>query len=131
MFNLKSNCMNQFKDSGNGIVNRSFKFSLKIIDYCTVLENNKKQTMAYQLFRSGTSIGANVAEAQHAESMPDFIHKMKIASKEASETAYWLSLCKESAHYPDPETLIYELEPIIKIVNKIIITSKHKIADKP
>lgn len=108
----------------NGIVNRSFQFSLRIIDYCIVLENNRRYSMSYQLFRSGTSIGANVAEAQQAESRADFIHKMKIASKEASETLYWLQLCNDSQQYPDCIDLLTELQPIIKILNKIIVSAK-------
>ena len=80
--------------------------------------------MSYQLFRSGTSIGANVAEAQNAESKSDFIHKMKIASKEAAETLYWLRLCNESGIYPHCHDMILELEPIIKIISRIIISSK-------
>ena len=56
--------------------------------------------MANQLFRSGTSIGANVKEAQGAESKGDFRHKGKVAYKEAEETEYWLSLCKHAKNYP-------------------------------
>ena len=67
--------------------------------------------MASQLFKSGTSIGANTWEAQNGESMADFIHKFKIAAKEADETLYWIELCKASTHYPNPnETLFSELE---------------------
>ena len=61
--------------------------------------------MANQLFKSGTSIGSNVREAQNAESKADFIHKMKIAAKEADETEYWLGLCNESKNYPKTEEL--------------------------
>ncbi len=111
----------------NGIVRRSFQFSLRIIDYCLVLENNRRFNMSYQLFKCGTSIGANVAEAQNAESKIDFIHKMKIASKEASETEYWLKLCIQSEHYPDCRDLLDELEPMIKIISRIIITSKNSL----
>ena len=62
--------------------------------------------MANQLFRSGTSIGANVKEAQNAESKADFIHKMKISIKEVEETEYWLLLCKHSKEYPDTDMLL-------------------------
>ena len=114
---------NQFHPE-NGIVKRSFQFSLRIIEYCYVLENNRRFNMSYQLFRCGTSVGANVAEAQNAESKSDFIHKMKIASKEASETEYWLKLCLQSPNYPDCQDLLEELEPMIRIIGRIIITSK-------
>lgn len=77
-------------DKGNIIVSKTIEFSLLIIKYCEVLEREKKYVIARQLLRSGTSIGANVFEAQNAESKIDFVHKMKIAAKEASETLYWL-----------------------------------------
>ena len=78
--------------------------------------------LAKQLMRSGTSIGANVKEAQNAESKADFIHKMKIAMKEADETEYWLFLCNELKNYPNCESLLFELLEISKILNKIIST---------
>ena len=61
--------------------------------------------MANQLLKAGTSIGANIREAQNSESKADFIHKMKIAAKEADEAEYWLELCRQSANYPDPGEL--------------------------
>jgi four helix bundle protein len=75
-------------DKPNIIVDKTIDFSLSIIKYCEVLENQKKYIIARQLLRSATSIGANVFEAQNAESKADFIHKMKIAAKEASEVLY-------------------------------------------
>ncbi len=72
----------------NLIVDLTFKFSLKIISFTEKLETEKKFNMANQLFRSGTSIGANVCEAQGAQSKVDFKHKCKIAYKEAEETRY-------------------------------------------
>ncbi len=76
--------------------------------------------------KSGTSIGANVREAQNCESKPDFIHKFKIAAKEADETEYWLLLCKYSENYPFDEFLFDEIKEIQKIINSIINTSKSK-----
>lgn len=72
----------------NLIVNLTFQFALDIIAFCGILEQSRKYNLASQLFRSGTSIGANVSEAQGAESKADFIHKMKIAYKESEETKY-------------------------------------------
>ena len=66
----------------------SFQFALDIIQYVQELEESKKFVIARQLLRSGTSIGANVRESQNAESRLDFIHKLKIAAKEAEETEY-------------------------------------------
>jgi four helix bundle protein len=112
-------------DKENIIVTMTFEFALQIITYTTELENERKFNMANQLFRCGTSIGANVHEAQNAESKADFIHKMKIAAKEADETLYWLNLCETANSYysPSNEPKI-NLESIIKILSKIIGTSK-------
>jgi four helix bundle protein len=68
-------------DKDNIIVNKTINFSLAIINYCEVLEQKKKFVIAKQFLRSATSIGANVFEAQNAESKADFIHKMKIAAR--------------------------------------------------
>jgi len=84
----------------------------------------KKFVIANQLLKSGTSIGANVHEAQNAESKNDFIHKFKIAAKEIEETKYWLLLCKESKHYPECDFLIDDLHEIDKIITTILSTSK-------
>lgn len=76
------------KIKNNLIVDLSLTFSLQIIDFTELLESKRKFTMANQLFRSGTSIGANIRESQNAESKADFIHKLKISAKEAEETEY-------------------------------------------
>lgn len=78
--------------TGNQVVDLTFMFSLNIIAYVEQLEEHKKFVIAKQLLRSGTSIGANIREAQNSESKADFIHKFKIAAKEADETEYWLLL---------------------------------------
>ncbi|MFM9839947.1 MAG: four helix bundle protein [Cyclobacteriaceae bacterium] len=111
-------------DKENVIIDLTFKFSIAIIDYCEKLESQRKYVLARQLLKSGTSIGANAREAQNAESKADFIHKFKVAAKEADETEYWLLLCKSSQHYPDPVGLASDLKVIIKIIAKIISTSK-------
>jgi four helix bundle protein len=108
----------------NEIVNISFDFALNIIEYCEVLEEKKKYVIARQLLRSGTSIGANVREAQNAESKADFIHKLKIAAKEAEETEYWLLLCERSKNYPNPIAVTNQIVSILKLLNKIIATLK-------
>jgi four helix bundle protein len=76
------------------------------------------------LLKSGTSIGANSFEAQNAESKADFIHKFKIAAKEAEETQYWLIICDYSKSYPDCKHLIVQLESIHKILGSILKTAK-------
>lgn len=108
----------------NVILEKTIDFSLKIITYCDLLESHKKYIIARQLLKSGTSIGANIHEAQNAESKNDFIHKFKIAAKEIEETKYWLILCNRSESYPSNETLHKELQEIGLIVFKIISSSK-------
>jgi four helix bundle protein len=104
----------------NLIVDLTFKFSLKIIAFTEMLESQRRFNLANQLFRSGTSIGANVREAQGAESKVDFRHKCKIAYKEAQETEYWLMLCKHAENYPFEEELYDHIKSIIKVLGKII-----------
>ena len=111
-------------DKENVIVTKSVNFSLAIIRYTEVLEQERKYVIAKQLLRSGTSMGANIFEAQNAESRADFIHKMKIAAKEASETLYWLLLCERSETYPFNQALPNDLAEIIRILSRIIATSK-------
>jgi four helix bundle protein len=108
----------------NLILSLTFQFSLEIIVFTEKLQQDKKFILANQLFRSGTSIGANVREAQGCESKDDFIHKMKIAYKEAEETRYWLELCDQSDSYPKPGKLLDDILSIIKVLGKIISTSK-------
>ena len=109
----------------NEILEISFKLSLMIIEFTEEMENHKKFVIAKQLLRSGTSVGANIREAQSAESKKDFIHKLKIAHKEAIETEYWLELTKFSETYPNPkEEITNMLTSVSKLLNKIIATSK-------
>lgn len=111
-------------DKDNVIIKLTLEFALDIIDYSELLEEHRKYLITRQLLKSGTSIGANVREAQNAESKADFIHKMKIAAKEADETEYWLLLCMLSKKYPKNELLSEKLQSIINILSKIISTSK-------
>ncbi|MEN6623665.1 MAG: four helix bundle protein, partial [Smithella sp.] len=80
------------------IEQRSFEFALNIIELYKHLNSNKEYIISKQLLRSGTSIGANIQEAQAAQSRNDFISKMSIASKEARETKYWLRLLDLSGY---------------------------------
>lgn len=111
-------------DKKNIIVDLTFEFSLEIISFSELLETKKKYNLANQLFRSGTSVGANVWESQNAESKADFIHKLKIAAKELDETKYWLLLCKHAKSYPDSDSLLDKLGVISKVLTKIISSSK-------
>ena len=112
-------------DKDNLIVKMSFEFALKIMAYSEEIRQSNRFEMASQIFKSGTSIGANIKEAQNAESKADFIHKMKIAAKEADEVQYWLALCKESEFYPNPSKELHnEIQSINLILSKIISSSK-------
>jgi four helix bundle protein len=110
--------------TGNRIVDLTFEFSLKIIAFSELLEEKRKFAIANQIIRSGTSIGSNVSEAQNSESKADFIHKLKVAAKEAEETEYWLLLCKFSENYPFDEKLLEQIKEIEKILTSIINSAK-------
>jgi four helix bundle protein len=110
--------------SNNPVVMKTIEFSLMIIDFVEELEEKRKYVVAKQMLRCGTSIGACVMEAQSAESKADFIHKMKIADKEAHEVWYWLYLCKHSGKYPYREPLSLKLDEIMRLLNAIILSTK-------
>lgn len=110
----------------NPILKLTVQFSLLVIEYCELLDTEKKFIVSKQLLRSATSIGANSMEAQNAESKADFIHKMKIAAKEADETQYWLTLCDYSQSYPECKNLWLRLEEIQKLLNAILSSAKRK-----
>ena len=112
-------------DRANVIVDLTFKFAISIVKYCEELESKKKFVIAKQLLKSGTSIGANIREAQNAESKNDFIHKFKIAAKECDETIYWLAICKQIDSYPFDDNLTEQIEVISKVLSKILATSKN------
>lgn len=115
-------------DKKNLIVDLSFQFALEVIEFAELLESKRKYIIARQLLKSGTSIGANVKEAQNAESTPDFVHKFKIAAKEADETEYWLEICKYAKSYPFEEKLLDDVQSLIRIMSKIISTTKRELA---
>ncbi len=110
----------------NLIVDLTFEFAIEVIRFAELLNEKRKFVVANQLLKAGTSIGANVREAQNAESKADFIHKMKIAAKEADETCYWLLLCKATYDYPEPVMMLSKCESINKILSKIIASAKVK-----
>ncbi|MCB0379900.1 MAG: four helix bundle protein [Flavobacteriales bacterium] len=112
----------KYKD--NVILKLTFEFAVGIVKYSEELDAVRKYSIANQILRSGTSIGANVKEAQNAESKKDFIHKLKIALKEADELEYWLFLCNEVESYPSSNELLEKLVEIKKILNKIVSSSK-------
>ncbi len=104
----------------------TFQFALDIIDFSEILRDQKRFAFSDQVLRAGCSIGANVKESQGAESRADFVHKMKVALKEAEETEYWLELCEFAKKFPKPGALLNGIESILKVLNKIITTSKSR-----
>lgn len=108
----------------NIILKKTIEFSVEIVKYVGLLERQKNYVIARQILRAGAAIGANVHEAQNPESRADFVHKFKIAAKEADETRYWLILCQHSSGFPDCKHLLEKLTEIEKIITKIIFTSK-------
>ncbi len=117
--------MNEELKKGNLIVQMTFDFALSIIPFCTELDDLKKWSLSNQILRASLSIGANVKEAQNAESKADFIHKMKIAAKEADEVEFYLEVCNKSEKLPDCQTLVEQIHSICKVLNKIISSSKN------
>jgi len=110
--------------TGNVIVDKSFEFALRIVKFCDRLRSGGWYDASRQLFKSGTSVGANIHEAQEAESRADFIHKLKISYKEASETRFWLKLCKYSEELPYEEGMLEDLQDIRNVLSRIIISSR-------
>ena len=107
----------------NPVVDKSVEVALLVIEYCEQLENERKYVIGRQLLKSGTSIGANIHEAQNAENKADFIHKIKIATKELDETKYWLTLCEKSKNYPTNKVLTEKIKELGLILYKILSTS--------
>ncbi len=106
----------------NAIVEKSFSFAVRIVNLNKHLTQTKKEyTLSKQLLKSGTSIGANVAEAQRGQSKADFAAKMSIALKEAYETEYWLKLlyCTEYLTQREYESMDGEIKEIIYILMSI------------
>jgi four helix bundle protein len=103
---------------------KSFDFALKIIKLYSKLQEHREYVLSRQLLRSGTSIGANVAEATAGQSRKDFLSKMAIASKESRETRYWLQLLKESELVPiDVSEELRDVEELIRILTSIVKTT--------
>ena len=107
------------------VKDKSFKFAIEIVHLYKLLKEQNEYVLSKQLLRSGTSIGANIQEAQQAQSRPDFIHKMSIALKEAQETEYWLLRFKESDLVTfDFNHYLFLVNELIKMLTAIIKTTK-------
>jgi four helix bundle protein len=110
---------------------RSFEYSLraiKLYQYLLKQKQNAGWVIARQFLRAACSVGANVEEAQAAESRADFVHKLGIAQKEARDSLYWLRLLGESQLVRRPRLgpLIQETEDLLRILASIILTTKQR-----
>ena len=115
--------------SENVVLEKSREFALRIIKlYQYMSVENREFVLSKQVLRSGTSIGANVNEAQEAQSSADFISKLSIALKEARETKYWLNLLHGSGYITDVQyqSIIADAEALIALLTAIIKTKKAK-----
>ncbi|MDR7372083.1 four helix bundle protein [Flavobacterium aquidurense] len=117
----------------NIVKDKSFDFAIRIVKLYQYLCIEKKEfTLSKQLLRSGTSIGAMVREAEHAESKNDFIHKFAITQKEANETVYWLELLKATDYLNDKEfeNINTDAVAILKLITSILKTTKNQLVSK-
>ena len=111
----------------NVLLDKSFKFAIRIVNLYKYLCNGKKEfVLSIQLLRCGTSIGANINEAQDAQSTNDFISKLSIALKEAREAKYWIELLEETDYLTTNEakSVLKDLVEVIKLLVSIIKATK-------
>jgi four helix bundle protein len=114
----------------NILSEKSYKFALRTIKlYKFMTDEHKEYVLSKQILRSGTSIGANIEEPIHAQSKTDFIHKLSVAQKEASETNYWLRLLRDSGYLKEKlaDSLLVDCEEIQKLLTSSIKTAKANI----
>lgn len=111
----------------NILSEKSHSFALRMIKlYKYMIQEHREFVLSKQVLRSGTSIGANIEESVHAQSKVDFVHKLSIAQKEASETRYWLILLRDSDYLKKnlAKSLLDDCEEIQKILTASIKTAK-------
>lgn len=117
----------------NIIESKSYDSAKIIINACRLLMEKKHEfVLSKQLLRSGTEIGALIREAEHAESKPDFLHKINIALKEANETGYWLSLLKDTGYLSETEysSISADCSEPIKLLASIVKTTRLNLGEK-
>ena len=127
-----SKLMTEEEKQNAGIHELSYDFACRITrlyQYLTEDAEYKEFVQSKQIYRSGTSIGANVRESKHAQSDADFLSKMSIAYKEADETDYWLNLLRDNGYLNDEqfESLSHDMQRILKILTSIVKTMNQKV----
>ena len=112
----------------NAIREKSMNFAIRVVNLYKHLRD-EENVMSKQALRSGTSIGANIAEAHRAESNNDFIHKLSISRKEAEETKYWLELLNRTGFLNKEgyESMIKDCDELLKLLTSIIVSSLKKV----
>ena len=116
--------MEQRKKTGTA-VSKSEDYAVRIVNLCKYLRHEKEEyVLSKQLLRSGSSIGANVAEAQRAQSRADFLSKMSIALKEANETMYWLRILYRTHYLTEREfvSMVNDTEELLRLLTSICKT---------
>lgn len=111
----------------NVVEEKNYAFAVRIVNLCKYVHKEHKEfVMTRQLLRSGTSIGANIAEAQRAQSRADFVSKMSIAHKETYETKYWIRLLHETNFLDDRQTksILSDCIELEKLVTAILNSTK-------
>lgn len=107
------------------IYTKSKQLAIEGIRFCKFLKSKRETEISKQLFRSITSVGANIHEAQSAESRNDFIHKLKIAQKELNKSIFWIDIITEAIEIPKPPLLDSLSIECQKMLGKIISTAKN------
>lgn len=113
----------------NPVADKSFQFSIRIVNLCRLLRSERQEyVLSKQLLRSGTSIGANIAESQQSQSEADFIAKLSISLKEASETKYWLRLLAATDYLTPKEadSMLTDCIELEKLLTAILKTMRNK-----
>lgn len=109
---------------------KSYQFALRVIKlYKYIIADKKEYVLSKQILRSGTSIGANVEEANQAQSKADFVHKLSISQKEAFETDYWLRLLRDSEYLTEAQanSLLSDCRELQKLLTTSIKTAKENL----
>lgn len=114
-------------DKENMVVRKSTDFAVSVIALCGSARKQGWIPFSNQLFKCGTSIGANVREAQNAESLSDFIHKMKLAAKEVDETMYWFEIGQRAQLIEVSREMKQQLMDLMKLISKIVSSSKKRL----
>lgn len=122
--------MDRTRSTDNILLVKSYDFALRTVKlYKHLSVEQKEYVLSKQVLRSGTSIGANITEADQAQSKLDFVHKLSIALKEAVETEYWLRLLRDGSFITksQAESMIADCKKLIRILTASIKTAKRKV----